>query len=107
MRRFERDRYYVTTDRELELLGTPDALAKKRSRGEGPRYHKVGRRVLYLGADLNGYLDQCAIDPTSGPGRSGPDDAENVFADVHPSPPAMCGAPSSEDQASVPTEKAA
>ena len=71
MRRFDPDRYYATTDPELRVLGTRDAIAKKRSRGEGPRYHRVGRRVLYLGADLNRYLDQCAIDPTSGPGRPG------------------------------------
>ena len=70
MRRFDPNRYYATTDPDLRVLGTRDAIAKKRSRGEGPRYHRVGRRVLYLGADLNAYLDGCAVDPTSGPGRS-------------------------------------
>ena len=75
MRRFEPDRYYLTTVPELELLGTPDSLANQRSRGEGPRYHKVGKRVLYLGADLNRFLDECAIDPTSGPCRLRPDDS--------------------------------
>ena len=65
MRRFDPDRYYLTADQELELLGTPDALAKKRSRGEGPRYHKVGRRILYRGLDLNTYLDECVIEPTT------------------------------------------
>lgn len=64
MRRFDPDRYYMTTDPELVLLGTPDALAKRRSRGEGPRYHKLGKRVLYRGTDLNAYLDRCVIEPT-------------------------------------------
>lgn len=79
MRRFDPDRYYVTTDPDLGVLGTRDAIAKKRARGEGPRYHRVGRRVLYLGADLNRYLDECAIDPTSGPGRPS---ADELDADV-------------------------
>ena len=70
MRRFDPERYYATTDPELRVLGTRDAIAKKRSRGEGPRYHRVGRRVLYLGADLNRYLDECAIDPTIAPHRN-------------------------------------
>lgn len=65
MRRFQADRYYRTTAPELELVGTRDALAKQRSRGEGPRYHKIGRRVVYLGRDLNEYLDACVVEPTT------------------------------------------
>ena len=61
---FDPDRFFVTTDSELSLLGSPAALAQWRHRGEGPRYHRVGRRILYLGRDLNRYLDQCAIEPT-------------------------------------------
>ena len=64
MRRFDDERYYLTTDSELQLLGTPAALAKKRSRGEGPRYLKVGKRVLYRGRDLNQFLDESVIEPT-------------------------------------------
>lgn len=63
MQRFEDDRYYLTTNEELLLLGSPDSLAKQRSRGEGPPYVKLGRRVLYRGCDLNGYLDACLIKP--------------------------------------------
>ena len=65
MRRFEDDRYYATVAPELGVLGTRDALAQLRSRGVGPRYHKVGRRILYRGSDLNRYLDECVIEPTS------------------------------------------
>ena len=64
MTAFDPDRYYVTTDSELSLLGSPAALAQWRHRGEGPRYHKVGRRILYRGRDLNDFLDQCAVEPT-------------------------------------------
>jgi len=68
--RFDDERYYVTTDSELHLLGTPAALAKRRSRGEAPRYLKTGKRVLYSGRDLNAYLDECVIEPTSRRGGS-------------------------------------
>ena len=68
MQRFQPERYYLTTDPELLLLGTPAALAKQRTRGEGPRYHKVGKRVLYRGSDLNAFLDSCVIEPASSRG---------------------------------------
>lgn len=70
MRGFEDERYYLTTDSELELLGSPAAMAKWRSRGEGPRYIRVGKRILYRGRDLNEFLDECVIEPTSRRGRS-------------------------------------
>ena len=97
MHRFDPDRYYATTDPDLRVLGTRDAIAKKRSRGEGPRYHRVGRRVLYLGADLNAFLDGCAVDPTSGPGRAGRAEARTsasaAGAGAGPDPQAADAAP--------------
>ena len=33
-----------------------------RHEGRGPRYIKVGRRVLYRGSDLNDYLDSCVVE---------------------------------------------
>ena len=33
---FEDDRWYVTSDAELLLLGSPNALAQRGTRGEGP-----------------------------------------------------------------------
>ena len=68
MDRFQPERYYLTSDPELLLLGSPAALAKQRTRGEGPRYHKVGKRVLYRGSDLNAFLDSCVIEPASSRG---------------------------------------
>ena len=67
---FDPDRFYVTTDSELLLLGTPNALAQRRTRGEGPRYLRVGRRILYRGRDLNEFLDECVIEPACRRGRS-------------------------------------
>lgn len=65
---FDPDRFFVTSDPELSLLGSPAALAQWRHRGEGPRYHKVGRRILYQGEALNQFLESCAVEP---PGRRG------------------------------------
>lgn len=69
---FEDDRWYTTSDSELLLLGSPNALAQRRTRGEGPRYHRIGRRILYQGCDLNRFLEECAVEPTAhrgGPAR--------------------------------------
>lgn len=68
MRRFDDQRYYLTSDEDLLMLGSPASLAKQRSRGEGPAFVKLGRRILYRGCDLNQYLDDCLVRPTSGPG---------------------------------------
>ena len=67
MCRFDPNKYYAASDPGLELLGSYQALAQQRSRGEGPRYHKVGRRIFYRGDDLNEYLDRCVVEPTRGP----------------------------------------
>ena len=80
MHRFDDERYYLTTDPELQLLGTPAALAKRRSRGEGPRYLKLGKRVVYSGRDLNAYLDECVVEPTCR--RGGSSDRSEPGADA-------------------------
>ena len=63
MTRFEADRYYLTSDPGLALVGTRGTLAQWRYRGVGPRYTKFGHRVLYLGADLNAWLDAHIVYP--------------------------------------------
>ena len=66
-------------DSELLLIGSPNALALRRTRGEGPRYHRIGRRILYRGCDLNRFLEECAVEPTAhrgGPAR--PDTAPGL-----------------------------
>lgn len=65
MSAFEDDRWYTTSDPELLLIGSPNALALRRSRGEAPRFHRIGRRILYRGVDLNGFLEECAVEPTA------------------------------------------
>lgn len=65
MHRFEDTRYYRTTDVELEVIGTRGTMAQWRHRGEGPRYVRFGNRVLYLGCDLNEWLDAHRVEPTA------------------------------------------
>ena len=64
MRRFDPSRYYRTTDSELALIATRGTLAQWRHKGRGPRYTRLGGgRVLYLGEDLNAWLDAHAVEP--------------------------------------------
>ena len=63
MRRFEPDQYYSTADPALGLLATRGTMNQWRHRGYGPRYTRFGNRVLYLGADLNRWLDERVVEP--------------------------------------------
>ena len=65
MKRFNPDTYYRTDDAALAIIATRGTLSQWRYRGAGPRYVRLGGRVLYLGADLNAYLDSLVIEPTA------------------------------------------
>ena len=67
MRRFDPDRYYATDDEALRLLGKRATLARWRCDGKGPKYIRFGSRILYLGKDLNDYLDEHLVQPTARP----------------------------------------
>lgn len=58
MYRFEDDRYYRTSDPELLVIATPGTMAKWRCRGIGPPYIRFGGRILYIGRDLNEWLEK-------------------------------------------------
>ena len=66
MYRFEPTKYYQTTDSALRLLAARGTMTQWRFRGEGPIYIRFGARgrVLYLGADLNAWLDARIIKPS-------------------------------------------
>jgi excisionase family DNA binding protein len=54
---------YITTEELAELIRTPESsLRYWRHRGEGPRYFKVGRRVLYDTEDVQTWIAQQASD---------------------------------------------
>ena len=63
MKRFDPETYYKPSDPAMRVIGTPGTLRVWRCKGRGPRYVKNGGRVLYLGADLNAYLDRCVVEP--------------------------------------------
>lgn len=54
---FEPQRYYRPTEIEAMTGLTSGALSVMRSRGDGPEFTKIGRRVLYKGANMIAYLD--------------------------------------------------
>ena len=41
----------------------PATLRNIRSQGRGPRYSRVGRRIVYRIRDVEAYLDAHAVDP--------------------------------------------
>jgi excisionase family DNA binding protein len=48
---------YVTTAEAAKLLHvSPRTLERKRSHGDGPRFHKAGRRVLYRIDEIEAWL---------------------------------------------------
>lgn len=38
-------------------------LRNMRSQNRGPKYRRLGRRIVYLPEDLLQYLDACAVEP--------------------------------------------
>ena len=62
MKRFDPDTYYPTDAPELAIIGTRGTMAQWRHRNEGPPYTRFGNKVLYLGSDLNAFLDKHRIE---------------------------------------------
>ena len=61
---FEDRKLYYTDDPALLMIGRPSTLAHWRSKGRGPIYIRIGRRVAYRGSDLNAWLRGREIRPT-------------------------------------------
>ena len=52
-------RCYLDTRQAAAYLGlSPSTLNRMRVSGDGPRYSKVGRRVIYDVADLDHWMDE-------------------------------------------------
>jgi len=60
---FEQNRNYVLGDADLEIIGDRDKLAQWRHKGMGPAFYKLGRKIIYHGADLNAWADANRVDP--------------------------------------------
>lgn len=63
---FEQNRNYVLGDQELELIGDRDKLAQWRHKSMGPAFYKLGRKIIYRGADLNAWAEAQRVDPNVG-----------------------------------------
>ena len=60
---FEHDRNYVLGDPELDLIGDRAKLAQWRHKGFGPAFYRLGRKIVYRGADLNAWADAHRVEP--------------------------------------------
>jgi hypothetical protein len=63
---FDQNRNYVLGDAELELIGDRDKLAQWRHKGLGPAFYRLGRKIIYRGADLNIWAEANRVEPGAG-----------------------------------------
>ena len=54
---FEQNRNYVLGDPGLEVIGNREKLAQWRHKGIGPAFYRLGRKIVYRGADLNAWAE--------------------------------------------------
>jgi hypothetical protein len=64
MKVFEDERVYDDSDCELDLIATKTKRAQWRHRRFGPAWVKLGRKVKYLGHDLNAYIEENRVSPS-------------------------------------------
>ena len=63
---FENNRTYVLGDDELNIIGDRAKLAQWRHKKLGPAFYRLGRKIIYRGADLNAWAEANRVDPTDG-----------------------------------------
>ena len=61
---FENNRSYVLGDAELDIIGDREKLAQWRHKRMGPAYYRLGRKMVYRGADLNTWANANRVDPS-------------------------------------------
>lgn len=54
---FDPNRVYDDRDTELDMIASREKRAQWRHRRVGPNFLKFGRKVSYLGADLNAWVN--------------------------------------------------
>ena len=70
-------RKLVNTIKAAEILGLkPNTLEIWRCHNKGPKYVKLGRRILYDPADLEAFAASCTVETTWMPARA---DAKEEF----------------------------
>lgn len=63
---FEQNRNYVLGDPELDIIGDRPKLAQWRHKNMGPPFYKLGRKIIYRGADLNAWTEAQRVEPSKG-----------------------------------------
>lgn len=63
---FDDNRAYVLGDPELDIIGNREKLAQWRHRGTGPAFYRLGRKIIYQGADLNAWAEANRVEPAGG-----------------------------------------
>ena len=63
---FEQNRNYILGDDELNIIGDRDKLAQWRHKRMGPAFYKLGRKIIYRGADLNAWAEAQRVEPAKG-----------------------------------------
>lgn len=63
---FEQNRNYTLGDPELDLLGSREKLAQWRHKGIGPTFYRLGRKIVYKGADLNSWAEANKVETAVG-----------------------------------------
>ncbi len=63
---FDQNRTYVLGDPELDLIGDRAKLAQWRHKGVGPAYYRLGRKIIYRGADLNAWAEANRVETRIG-----------------------------------------
>lgn len=61
---FEPNCSYQPGDPELEAFASREKLAQWRHKGIGPAYYKLGRKIIYRGADLNAWAEAQRVEPS-------------------------------------------
>lgn len=62
---FENERNYLLGDSELDIIGDREKLAQWRHKGTGPAYYRLGRKIVYRGADLNAWAEANRVEPNA------------------------------------------
>ena len=59
---FNDNQNYVLGDSELDIIGDREKLAQWRHKGIGPAYYRLGRKIVYRGADLNAWAESNRVE---------------------------------------------
>ena len=60
---FNNDKAYAPSDPEMAIIGDTEKLKQWRHRNVGPAFYRLGRKIVYSGADLNAWVAANRVEP--------------------------------------------